>query len=157
MSKLLLVVEDSPDDVFFLERACKRANVGFVTHWAKNVDEAIQYMKGDGVYRDRTKFPLPDVILLDLRMPGKDGFAFLEWRKQHYQWLSVPVITFTSSKLAEDMRRAYNLGSNSFISKPLADARLSQIVASLEEWWMKLNQAPQRDEETPPPAPEKGE
>ncbi|CAM2859242.1 hypothetical protein RAHE111665_04495 [Rariglobus hedericola] len=103
-------------------------------------DELIDYVQGRGAYTDRVLHPLPKIVLLDLKMPRKDGFAVLSWRKELPFGYRLPVVVFSSSSLQQDIDRAYSLGANSYVVKPTAPDRLGSMVAALHEWWGNFNE-----------------
>lgn len=136
---VLLVAEDNPDDALLLERALRRAGSAFRMIRVADGDECIAYVEGAGDYHDRVEYPTPTVVLLDLKMPRKDGFAVLEWRRGARDGATLPVIVFSSSGLREDIRRAYLLGANSYVVKPTAPDRLEPMVRALHDWWVQFN------------------
>lgn len=136
---VLLVVEDDPDDAMLLERALRRAKSGFRMVWVSKADDLIAYLKGSGVYADRVQHPSPRVVLLDLKMPRKDGFSVLEWRQSKPGYEAVPIVVYSSSDLKEDIGRAYLLGANSYVVKPTAPERLDSMVRAFHAWWGEYN------------------
>lgn len=140
--RLLLFAEDDATDAFLLERAVKKAAADVQVRRVANGDELIQYLKGAGRYCDRSAFPVPDVVLLDLKMPGTDGFGVLEWRQSQEEAQCVPVVVLSSSGLETDIRRAYKLGASSYVVKPGDPSRLAGIMQSLKAWWCEINAVP---------------
>ena len=114
-SKFLLV-EDNEDDVFFMERAFQQAGVHNPLHVVKNGEEAIEYLSGQNQFSDRQEHPLPDLIFLDLKMPGVNGFEVLKWMRD--QPLNMPVAVLTSSPEEIDRQRAFELGAGCYLLKP---------------------------------------
>lgn len=141
---ILLVAEDDATDAFLLDRAMKKSGGGMQMHRVATGDELIQYLQGVGRYSDRTQFPLPDAVLLDLKMPGKDGFSVLQWRLAEKTAKLLPVIVFSSSSLATDIARAYELGASSYVVKPSNPARLHDFAQALKTWWREFNSIPAR-------------
>lgn len=124
----VLGVDDSNDDLFFLERALsKRADLRLVAT-AADGEEAIAYLRGEGKFSDRTRWPAPDLMLLDLKMPERDGFAVLEWLRANPQ-TKLRVFVFTSSLSAADRSRALELGANEFYIKPTSPAGYREFAA----------------------------
>ena len=114
-SKFLLV-EDNEDDVFFMERAFQQAGVHNPLHVVKNGEEAIEYLSGQNQFSDRQEHPLPDLIFLDLKMPGVNGFEVLKWMRA--QSVNIPVAILTSSPEDIDRERARELGAECYLLKP---------------------------------------
>ena len=123
----ILLVEDDLNDVALLKRAfSKRHPVDWVQVVNNGLD-AMSYLEGSGRFRDRTRFPLPDLLLLDLTLPGISGFEVLEWLRTASQFHSLPVIVLTASSAIRDAQQAYRLGANSFITKPIDSDSLETI------------------------------
>src|SRR5690242_11058819 len=116
---VILLVEDRDDDVVLAEQALKRACVTNPVRIVKDGNEAIAYLSGQGRYSSRTDHPLPALILLDLKLPGTDGFEVLKWIREQPETRTIPVVVLTSSEQMRDVNRAYALGANSFLVKPL--------------------------------------
>src|SRR5213592_4603089 len=106
--KIFLLVEDDPNDVFFVEREFAKAPHLLLRH-VPDAKEAVRYLTGEGKYSDPEKYPVPNVILLDLKMPGMGGFEFLEWLRAGAapELRLIPVIVMSSSTLQSDINRAY--------------------------------------------------
>ncbi|MDF3057158.1 MAG: putative response regulator, CheY [Rariglobus sp.] len=139
---ILLVAEDDAIDALLLERALRRTGSDFQMVRVANGDELIDYVEGRGAYGDRVQHPSPKVILLDLKMPQKDGFAVLRWRQTTPEGYRLPVVVFSSSALPQDINRAYSLGANSYVVKPTAPDRLECMVKALHDWWAGFNTTP---------------
>src|SRR5437868_5957497 len=114
----ILIAEDSEDDVFLLDRACLKAGINVRFMQVRNGEEAINYLAGKNQYTDRAAYPLPGLLLLDLKMPKVNGFAVLEWLKQQPVLKRLIVAVLTSSTAPMDINRAYDLGANSYLAKP---------------------------------------
>ena len=140
--RTILLVEDDPNEVFLLERAFQKANLRFPLQVVRDGQEAIDYFKRLGSFADRGRYPVPDLMLLDLKMPRKNGFEVLEWLRSQPGWKRLIVVVFTSSDLAADINRAYALGTNSYLVKPGNFENLIQLVKTLESYWFLLNQSP---------------
>jgi CheY-like chemotaxis protein len=139
---VLLVAEDSIIDAQLLERVNQRCGDLFQMVRVEHGEAAMDYLLGKEPFADRGKNPLPNLLLLDLKMPRKDGFAVLRWRQENRAFARVPVVVFSSSNLPDDVSRAYDLGANSYVVKPTDPARLEQMVRSLREWWTDFNVTP---------------
>lgn len=132
MSAVVLNVEDSFDDVLLLKRACQRAKVGFNLHVAEDGEVAVEYLTGQGQFADRQKYPWPDLILLDLKMPRKGGFEVLEWLKTNHECRRIPVAVFTSSTNTQDIDGAMNHGADCYIAKPLKYEALVSVISVID-------------------------
>ncbi|HWN95771.1 MAG TPA: response regulator [Methylomirabilota bacterium] len=134
---LILLVDDSDDDAFFFDRAVKRVGLGIETRRARNGQEAIDYLLGHGASSDRTRFPMPDLIMVDLKMPVCDGFDFLIWKREQIPLMCIPAVVMTSSDLERDIRRSYELGAHSFTTKVGNNEQLAERICALREWWFE--------------------
>jgi CheY-like chemotaxis protein len=114
---VFLLVEDNEDDAFFMQRAFEEAGLTNPLHIVSNGEEAIAYIAGRNGFSDRIKFPLPNLVFLDLKMPGMDGFDVLVWIRQEGK-LQVPVAVLTSSPEEIDRKRARELGADCYLLKP---------------------------------------
>ncbi len=136
---VLLVAEDNALDAMLLERVLQRSGSAFQMLHVEHGEAAIDYLEGREAYADRIKHPMPDVVLLDLKMPRKDGFAVLRWRQESPEFSRVPVVVFSSSNLQSDVVKAYSLGASSYVVKPTSPERLERMVKALQEWWAEFN------------------
>ncbi len=136
---VLLVAEDNELDALLLMRLVERCGDAFQMMRVEHGEAAIDYLQGTGAYSDRAKYPLPAVLLLDLKMPRKDGFAVLGWRQENPLFNRLPIVVFSSSNLSHDISRAYALGANSYVIKPSDPEQLERLVRSLHEWWIVFN------------------
>src|SRR5262245_29811864 len=125
---VLLVAEDNDLDAMLLERLIERCGDAFQMMRVEHGDAAIDYLLGSGTYTDRAKFPAADLLLLDLKMPRRDGFGVLRWRQETPAFAQLPVIVFSSSALRDDISRAYSLGANSYVVKPSDPVLLERLV-----------------------------
>jgi len=139
-----LLVEDDPNDVLMLELEFQRipAHIRLVS--VHDGSEAMQYLQGLGKFIDAKKYPHPDVILLDLKMPRINGFEFLEWlrTKSPGQCRFIPVVIMSSSALREDVDRAYSLGANSYLVKPVQWTLFQQRIQALGIYWAEHVEKP---------------
>ena len=115
---VILLAEDREDDILLIRRAFKEANIRNPLFIVRDGEETIQYLKGEGKFANRAEYPLPDLLLLDLRMPGLDGFDVLQWVRQQSGLSALRILVLTSSEEIYDVNRAYQLGANSFLVKP---------------------------------------
>ena len=140
----ILHVEDDPNDVLLVERAMRKANCTAVLRSVADGDKAVAYLKGEESFGNRDENPFPDVVLLDLKMPRKSGLEVLTWIREQAQFKRLPVVVFTSSKHEQDINRAYDLGANSYLVKPVGFDALLETVKQVQQYWGSLNQAPVR-------------
>lgn len=141
-SKRVLIAEDDPSDVFLLQRAFTSAGIPANLHFVRDGQEAIDYLGGESKFADRGAYPLPDLMLLDLKMPRLNGFDVLEWLRKQPGLRRLLVTILTSSDQARDIDRAYDLGANSYLLKPHGSQELSELVLRLQRYWLELNQRP---------------
>ncbi|MDF5709939.1 MAG: response regulator [Nostoc sp. S4] len=138
----ILLAEDDSDQVLLICRALHKANLMQHLQVVSNGEAAISYLCGEGEYADRERYPLPILVLLDLKMPRKSGFEVLEWLKQQPKLKRLPVIVLTTSKERTDVHKAYDLGVNSYLVKPVAFSDLTAMIKLLDAYWLNLNQQP---------------
>ena len=142
MTLTVLCVDDSNDDTLLLQHACRRAAVGFRLQTLDDGEKAIQYLSGEKTFSDRAQFPVPHLVLLDLKMPCKTGFEVLDWMRTNPACANVPVAVFTSSQHEADIREAYRKGANGFLTKPVEYEALIQLVKTLDELMQAKEQLP---------------
>jgi CheY-like chemotaxis protein len=139
--RTILVAEDTETDFYLLERSFREYNPALELTRVCDGVEAIEYLAGQNHFSNRAAFPFPHLLLLDVQMPKKDGFAVLQWIR-HQQFLrGLPVVMFSSSGQRQDVRRAYDLGATSYIVKPMF-AQYATLVRTLAEYWLGLNEVP---------------
>ena len=140
MEQLVLLVEDDEDDVFFMQRAFKSAKILNPLNVATDGAKAIDYLSGAGMYADRSAWPIPGLILLDLKLPLVLGLDVLKWIRSIPEFKSIIIVVLTSSKEDADVEKAYRLGANSYLVKPPDSDKLQEMVVRIKEYWMELNQ-----------------
>jgi CheY-like chemotaxis protein len=140
--KTVLVADDDINDISLLKRAFLRAGIDVHMKIARDGEEVIQYLQGGQPFSDREAFPLPKLLLLDLKMPRADGFEVLEWVRKQADLRRMLVVVMTSSDEPEDINRAYDLGANSFLRKPDDFTNLIKISQKLHDYWMETNLCP---------------
>jgi CheY-like chemotaxis protein len=138
----ILIVEDSADDLALLRRAFARGQIANPVHVVADGEEAIAYLSGENQYADRRRYPLPALILLDLRLPRRSGFDVLRWVRRHDELSRLPVVILTMSYADPDVNRAYDLGANSYLVKPVSSDSLLQLVHALDLGWMRFTSPP---------------
>ncbi len=136
----ILLVEDTPDDAELLEYAFRKAGIANPLLTVADGDAAVDYIGGTGTYADRRRHPLPELILLDLKLPRRSGFEVLGFIRGQEAARHTPVVVFTSSSQHADIQRAYEAGANSYLVKPIGRDTLIEMVRSLKAYWIKLNQ-----------------
>jgi len=128
MRKIILLAEDSPDDVLIFQIAFRRATLPYDIYVVRDGEQAMDYLQGAGNYGDRQRFPFPDVLILDLRMPIKSGFEVLEWLRERREISQMQVVVLSSSDEGRDRQRATNLGVGTFFVK---SPRLEDVMQHL--------------------------
>jgi CheY-like chemotaxis protein len=128
----LLLVEDNEDDVFLMRRALKAANITLPLHLAQDGQEAIDYLDGTGPFSDRTKYPLPTIVLLDLKLPYIPGLQVLTWIRYHEGLKDLPVIVLTSSPEDRDRDKAAELGALGYHVKPPGREVIADLTKALQ-------------------------
>ena len=132
----ILIVDDDPNDLLFMERAFRANGVADPIHTLNDGREAIAYMMGEGKYADRSVYGYPTFIMTDLKMPGADGFAVLEHLQNNPEWAVIPTVVFTSSHDLDDIKKAYMLGASSYHVKPPSLDGLRRQLKVLHDYWM---------------------
>jgi CheY-like chemotaxis protein len=140
--RFILLADDDPNDVLLIQRAFQKAGLHNALRTVDDGDAAIKYLSGKGVYADRDKYPLPFLLLLDLKMPGTDGFEVLEWLRNEPQLKRLLVVVLTSSNLQADVDRAYELGANSYLVKPVSFDEMVHLIQRFEAYWSEINRTP---------------
>lgn len=141
----ILLVEDNLMDVELTLDAFREARLSNAVHVARNGEEALDYLYGKGKYSDPISHPLPDLVLLDLKMPGIDGFEVLRQIKSTAGLKRLPVIILTSSKEEGDRAMSYDIGANSYLVKPVSFEGFLEVVRSIGDYWLTLNMGPPKD------------
>lgn len=140
--KPILLVEDDQNDVFFLQYAFEAAGIDNPIQVVCDGQEAINYLSGKGCYAERRRFPLPCLILLDLKLPMKMGTDVLRWIRQQSQLSSLLVVVLTSSSDSSDIDEAYECGAQSYLVKPLSLEKRLEMAKAIKNYWLELNEFP---------------
>ena len=137
--RAILLVEDNEDDVFLMERALAEARVCNPLFIVEDGEQAVDYMAGQGKFTDRSCYPLPAIIFLDLKLPYKSGHDVLAWLRGLPQFDSTVLIILTSSDEPRDLATAYRLGANSYLVKPPTASQLVEMAKSFKWYWLDCN------------------
>jgi len=142
MPKTILLVEDSEDDAFFITRAFKA--VGMVSPFSRVEDgqKAIDYLSGRNPFADRARFPMPSLVLMDIKLPFMSGFEVLRWIREQPAFPTLPVVMFTSSNQECDIEKAYSLGANAYLMKPNHGEHYSELAGLIKRFWLDANLPP---------------
>lgn len=140
----ILLVEDNEADVKIALRAFQNAKIKNTVFVAHDGQDCLDFVRHEGAYQDKDKFPRPDMILLDINMPKVDGFGVLKVLKNDSQYAPIPIIIFSASKTQIDVVESYANGANSFIQKPVAYEDFVRLVDCFNAYWHDWNKLPAR-------------
>lgn len=138
----ILLAEDDANDVLLIKRAFSRSRIVNPIACVGNGEETVAYLKGEGPYADRGQHPLPLLLLLDLKLPRLSGHEVLQWLRGQRLLKRLPVVVLTSSRESADINRAYELGANSYLVKPVASEEFSALMRHLQMYWLMLSEHP---------------
>jgi two-component system response regulator len=140
--RVILLVEDNPDDVELTLRALKQYNVRNQIAVVRDGAEALDYLFASGAYAERSVCPTPAVVILDLKLPKVDGFEVLQRMRVDERTKLIPVVILTSSKEEGDMVNGYKLGANSYVRKPVDFTEFVEAARQLGLYWLVVNEPP---------------
>jgi CheY-like chemotaxis protein len=140
--KTVLLVEDNEDDIFFLRMACQRSGIPHNFQVVTDGGSAIDYLSGAGSYADRSIYPAPNLVFLDIKLPKRDGHEVLAWIRTQPGLKELPVVMLTSSLQQTDVSRAYQLGVTSYLHKVACRAQFGQAVRVILKYWLEMNVMP---------------
>ena len=140
--KIILLVEDNPDDITLTLRALKKNSIFNEVVVAKDGVEALDYLFGTGIYAGRDTSVMPVVTLLDLKLPKIDGFEVLKRARSSERTKLIPIVILTSSKEESDLINGYSLGANSYIRKPVDFEQFTEAIRELGLYWILINEPP---------------
>jgi len=140
MNQALLLVEDNEHDVFLMKRALKQAEIQNPVYVVSDGEQAIEYLAGNGEFKDRSLYPFPALVFLDLKLPLKTGHEVLAWIREEAELLELVVVVLTSSDEPSDIARSYKLGANSYLVKPPSLGQLRDLAKSFKWYWLQYNQ-----------------
>ena len=135
-SDAVLLAEDSDDDILLFKRAYNRAGVHSPLHIVRDGEEAIRYLKGRGKFTDRTLYPVPRLLVVDLKMPRKNGFEVIDWVRRESDLKTLHIIVLTTSGDLSDVKRAYETGANSFVTKSLDMGEFVEQLKGVKSNWL---------------------
>lgn len=144
MKKNILLVEDNPDDELLTIMAFEDNNIINEVIVARDGEEALDYLFGTGKFKDRNRKILPQVVLLDLKLPKVDGLEVLKQIRSNELTQYLPVVILTTSKEEIDIINSYKLGANSYICKPVDFGQFSEAIKQLGLYWLVLNELPEK-------------
>ena len=136
LNRTILVADDDQNDVFFLRRAFAKSGFEHSVVHVSDGQEAIEYLRGDSNFGDRTRFPFPSLLLLDLKMPKVDGFDVLNWLRGHADCKELPVVVLSSSSREDDIQRARSLGADDYRVKPADFEELLVLAQDVSTRWL---------------------
>jgi len=140
---IFLLIEDSENDSVLVQRAFLKGNILNPLITLRTAEDGMAYLLGLRGYKDREQFPIPALILLDLKLPGLDGFDFLLWLRQQPGLERIRVVVLSSSDRVRDIDHAYKLGANSYLIKPLDFERFVEISLALHGYWLWFDKLPE--------------
>jgi len=135
--RAILVADDDQNDVFFLKRAFQKSGLSHPVFHVPDGQEAIDYLRGDSSYADRARYPIPGLLLLDLKMPKVDGFDVLAWLKTRPELKGLPVVVLSSSSREDDIQRARSLGADDYRVKPADFEDLLVLARDVAARWLE--------------------
>jgi CheY-like chemotaxis protein len=138
----ILLVEDESNDIFLLQRALTRLKLPHSLQVVEDGEAAIAYLSRQEPYTDTERYPFPALILLDLKLPRLSGLEVLAWLQQQPELRRLLVVVLTSSREIPDINRAYDLGANSYLVKPVDFSAFLEMVSTLDLYWLMLNEKP---------------
>ena len=135
----ILLAEDREEDIILIQKAFEKGGIHNPLFIVRNGDEAMNYLCGIGRFSDRTQYPLPVLFLLDLKMPGTDGFDVLRWIQTQPYLTGLRTVVLTSSESIRDVDTAYKLGATSFLVKPMDFHDTVQMAKTMTHYWLGMN------------------
>ena len=138
----ILLVEDDYNDVLLIQRAFRKAQIETPIIQVSDGEEAIAYLSRKGQYKDQKTYSIPTLILLDLKLPRRSGLEVLAWIRQQPVLKRLLVVILTSSQESSDLDRAYDIGINSYLLKPVNFQDFVKLIERVDEYWIELNQPP---------------
>ena len=140
MTRPILLVDDDENDVVIMTMAMKKAGLSCLIRVARDGREAEDYLSGTGKFADRNEYPLPYLILMDLKLPRVLGLEVLKWLRDRPEYDAIIVLMLSSSPMPEDIRRAYRLRANAYLVKPSGLENLQLMAQAIKDFWYTQNQ-----------------
>ena len=134
-SPTILLVEDDENDALLVRKAAQKTLVGIPISCVSNGHEAVQYLKGDGIYADRSKHPFPDIVLLDLKMPVMNGFEVLRWKQGRPELQKALWVALSNFDGIKTINEAYAAGATTFLTKPLDAKDIQHLIEGFNDYW----------------------
>lgn len=141
--QVFLIAEDREDDILLIRKAFEKAGIRNPLQVVRSGEEAMNYLQGVGRYSNRAEYPLPSILLLDLKMPGIDGFEVLRWIRSQLTLSPLRVLILTSSTDIRDVNRAYGMGANSFMVKPMDFENTTELARTINDYWLAKTAEPE--------------
>jgi CheY-like chemotaxis protein len=140
---VILLAEDEEDYVLLIRHAFAKANIQYPLYVVPDGQQAISYLKGEGKYANRAEYPLPDLLLLDIKMPRRNGLEVLRWVRNQPGLAPLRVLMLTSSDEIRDVNEAYRLGANSFMVKPFDFEDSVELSRLINDFWLGASKSPE--------------
>lgn len=137
----ILIADDNEDDRFLLTEAVRLAGISAPVRLVEDGRKAVEYLSGAGGYSDRTRFPMPSLVILDYKMPLKNGLEVLGWIRAS-ELKRLPVLILSASSLPGDVERAYDLHVNAYLMKPSSLEDLTRLMRAVDAFWLGFNEYP---------------
>jgi CheY-like chemotaxis protein len=138
----MLHIDDNEDDRFLFKRAWQHAGIHLSLVSLASGEACIDYLAGNGEYADRSMYPLPCILFLDLKMNGTSGFDVLEWVRKQPFLQHLVIILYSSSNHSSDVQRGMELGANAFVTKPVGNQRWVELLESVKNFWLRFHEFP---------------
>ena len=139
---VILVADDDAEDRMLVKDALDESRLSNMVHFVEDGEELMDYLRNRGKYADKTKYPSPGLILLDLNMPRKDGREAVKEIKADQHLRIIPIVVLTTSKAEEDIVKTYDMGVSSFITKPVTFSSMVEIMKTLGKYWFEIVELP---------------
>lgn len=139
----ILLVEDDPADARLIQRAFTKVGMTSGVVRVEDGDQAVAYLEGQPPFDDRLQHPLPTLVVMDIKLPRRNGLEVLKWLRGRPDALRrLPVVILTSSRQSVDINRAYDYGANSYLAKPESSEHLLQLAGAIRSYWLQFNEEP---------------